>query len=168
VKTRKNQQGKGKLVKVKIPAAVVSRLNALPVYPSGLWFWNKMTADAKHETATGNLRRKMRPFFEEAKVWLKDEEGQVVLGDDNKPKLGHLYQWRHSFVHVHLMNGTPTERIAEMIGDTQVTVVKNYAHFIEERQKGLDTCQESTFDADELAALSADSGAEDLAADETD
>ena len=154
IKTRKNQGGKGKLLKVMIPESLVTLLTSLPVFPCGLWFWNKKTTDAKHETATGNLRRMMRPRFRKANVWLKDEDGVVVYNErTGKPKLGFLYQWRHTFVHMHLIAGTSIQRIAELIGDTPATVMETYAHFIQERQKGLDDSQERIFDAPELALL---------------
>jgi hypothetical protein len=34
----------------------------------------------------------MRAYFRRAKVWLKDEDGNVVYGDDGEPELGFLYQ----------------------------------------------------------------------------
>lgn len=135
----------GKRVKVKVPKFVASLLHNLPTYPCGLWFWNRENANARHETATGNLRRKMRAYFRSAEVWLKDEDGAVVYGPDGGPELGFLYQWRHTFVHRHLMKGTPIDRIAQMLGDDVATVNDNYSHFIDERQEGLDQNQDATF-----------------------
>jgi len=140
----------GKKVFIKLPKPVAVLLRELPTYPCGLWFWNKESEKAKHETATGNLRRKMRAYFLAAKVWLKDEDGQVVYGKDGEPELGFLYQWRHTFVHRHLMKGTPIDRIARLIGDKPETVMENYSHFIEERQAGLDENQDATFDEAEF------------------
>jgi hypothetical protein len=82
----------------------------------------------------------------------------VVYGDDGEPELGFLYQWRHTFVHTHLMAGTPIERIAEMIGDSPATVIENYKHFIGERQKGLDESQDKIFDDAEFVRLTAPVG----------
>ena len=146
-------------VNVKLPAQVVERLNALPTQTGGFWFWNRLEPNSKHETATGNLRRMMRPYFEKAKVYQRDEHGQTVYEKDEKtgefrPVLGTLYQWRHTFVHEHLMKDTTPPRIAELIGDTVKTVMETYAHFIEERQAQLDTAAEGSWNEEELAGFS--------------
>jgi len=65
-------------INVKLPPIVVERLRALPTQGGGYWFWNKLESQSKHETATGNLRRMMRPYFEKAKVYQRDEHGQTV------------------------------------------------------------------------------------------
>ena len=49
-------------VKVLLPPAIGERLRTLPVNPCGHWFWNKKK-DSKHETATGNMRRMLRPIL---------------------------------------------------------------------------------------------------------
>jgi hypothetical protein len=141
----------GKRVNVKIPAMLVERLQNLPVQNGGYWFWNRKEGESKHETATGNLRRMLRPYFDAAKVYQRDEHGEVVLDENNEPLLGHLYQWRHTFVHMHIMNDTPISRIAELIGDTMQQVMKTYSHFVEERQAQLDKAAEKTWDAELLA-----------------
>jgi len=143
-----------KRVNVKLPPVVVERLKALPVQAGGYWFWNKLGKGSKHETATGNLRRMMRPYFEKAHVYQRDEHGEVVYqrgaNGELKPVLGTLYQWRHTFVHEHIMTDTPPSRIAELLGDTLKTVMETYAHFIEERQALLDKAVERTWNEDEL------------------
>lgn len=145
----------GKRVNVKLPPVVVERLLALPVQAGGFWFWNRLGKGSKHETATGNLRRMMRPYFEEAKVYQRDEHGATVYKPDEKtgelkPLLGTLYQWRHTFVHEHIMQDTPVVRIAEFLGDTVKTVMDTYAHFIEERQAQLDKAAEGSWNQSEL------------------
>ena len=62
-----------------------------------------------------------------------------------KPVQGTLYQWRHTFVHKHIMQDTSPLRIAELIGDSLKEVMNTYAHFIEERQAQLDTAAETTW-----------------------
>jgi hypothetical protein len=109
-------------INVKLPPIVVERLRALPTQGGGHWFWNKLESQSKHETATGNLRRMMRPYFEKAKVYQRDEHGQTVYGKDEKtgeirPILGPFYQWRHTFVHEHIMMDTPPAQIAEFLGE---------------------------------------------------
>jgi integrase len=144
-----------KRVNVKLPPVVVERLKALPTQAGGYWFWNRLGKHSKHETATGNLRRMMRPYFEKAKVYQRDEHGETVYEmeaktGEFKPLLGTLYQWRHTFVHEHIMNNTPPSRIAELLGDTLKTVMETYAHFIEERQAQLDKAAERTWNEEEL------------------
>lgn len=144
-----------KRVNVKLPSVVVDRLKALPVQAGGYWFWNRMDKNSKHETATGNLRRMMRPYFQEAKVYKRDEHGEIVHEPSNetgelKPLLGTLYQWRHTFVHEHIMNDVTPSRIAELLGDTLKTVMETYAHFIEERQSQLDIAAEKSWKDEEL------------------
>jgi len=136
----------GNRVNVKIPPVLVERLNRLPVQAGG----NRLGADSDHETATGNLRRMMRPYFRAAKVYQRDEHSEVVLDENSEPLLGHLYQWRHTFVHMHIMNDTPVSRIAELIGDNMKTVMETYAHFIEERQAQLDTAAEQSWNGESL------------------
>jgi hypothetical protein len=145
----------GKRVNVKLPAILVDRLKALPTQAGGYWFWNRLGKDSKHETATGNLRRMMRPYFEAANVYQRDEHGEIVYEMDEKtgetkPLLGTLYQWRHTFVYEHIMKDTTPSRIAELIGDTLKTVMETYAHFIEDRQAQLDRAAERTWNEKEL------------------
>jgi integrase len=116
VTTRKKT---GKRVNVKLPSVVAERLKALPVQAGGFWFWNRLDKNSKHETATGNLRRMMRPYFQKAKVYQRDEHGEVVYEQNNesgelKPLLGTLYQWRHTFVHERIMNDVTPSRIYEL------------------------------------------------------
>jgi hypothetical protein len=147
----------GKRVNVKLPMVVAERLSALPVQAGGYWFWNRIGGDSKHETATGNLRRMMRPYFEKAKVYQRDEHGEIVYErheetHELKPVLGTLYQWRHTFVHEHIMKDTPPSRIAELLGDTLRIVMETYAHFIEERQAQLDKAAARSWNNKELEA----------------
>jgi site-specific recombinase XerD len=142
----------GKRVNLKLRPVILERLKALPIHANNLWFWNQKGADSnsKHETATGNLRRMMRPYFKAAKIYQLDEHNRPILDEETrKPLLGHLYQWRHTFVHKHIMKGTSVTNIAEMIGDTVETVTNTYSHFIDERQAGLDESQENTWSDDE-------------------
>ena len=141
----------GKRVQLKMPPILLERLKALPVQGGGFWFWNQKKSEAKHETATGNLRRMMRPYFAAANVYLHNEDGDLLLDDKGKPRLGHLYQWRHTFVHLLLEKGTTSTRIAELIGDSVKTVDETYSHFIKECRPGLDQSQEATWDETELA-----------------
>lgn len=88
--------------------AVAESLSALPVQAGGYWFWNRIGGASKHETATGNLRRMMRPYFERAEVYERNEHGEIVYERDEqthelKPVLGTFDQWRHTFVHEHIM-----------------------------------------------------------------
>jgi len=150
-----NRKKTNKRVNVKLPSVVVERLEALPVQAGGYWFWNRLDKNSKHETATGNLRRMMRPYFQEAKVYKRDEHGEVVheVSPETgklKPVLGTLYQWRHTFVHEHIMNDVTPSRIAELLGDTLKTVMETYAHFIEERQSQLDIAAEKSWKHEEL------------------
>jgi hypothetical protein len=148
-----------KRVNVKLPPVVVDRLNALPTQAGGYWFWNRLDRKSKHETATGNLRRMMRPYFKKAKVYQRNEHGEIIYEIDprtNEPKplLGTLYQWRHTFVHEHIMKNTPPTRIAELLGDTLKTVMETYSHFIDERQSQLDRAAENTWNKKELEEYS--------------
>jgi integrase len=150
-----NRRKTNKRVNVKLPPVVVERLKALPIQAGGFWFWNRKEINSKHETATGNLRRMMRPHFESANVYQRDEHGEVVYEKNEKtgeliPLLGTLYQWRHTFVHEHIMQDTTPSRIAELIGDTLKTVMETYAHFIEERQAQLDKAAEGSWNHEEL------------------
>ena len=155
-----------KRVVVKLPPELVQRFNQLPVQAGGYWFWNRIKGDSKHESATGNMRRLLRPYFERAKVYLtdedgnilyrKDEGGNVILGKDGKPKprLGHPHQWRHTFVHLLIMEGGDLTSIAAAIGDTVATVTKTYSHWIQERDKLVDQCVEKGWDQEELTRYS--------------
>ncbi len=97
----------------------------------------------------------MRPYFEKANVYQRDEHGETAYEKDEKtgelnPLLGTLYQWRHTFVHEHIMQDTPPTKVAELIGDTLKTVMETYAHFIEERQSQLDKAAEGSWNHEEL------------------
>jgi integrase len=140
----------GTWVMVLLPPVIVDRLNALPVQAGNFWFWNRQSETSKHETATGNMRRMLRPIFKDAKVYLKDKEGNIMLDKKGQPQFGHPYQWRHTFVNEQLINGTPMERIAEMLGDKLTTVQDTYAHFVQGRQKSLDEDVKSSWNKEEL------------------
>jgi hypothetical protein len=77
----------GNRVNVKIPPVLVERLKQLPVQAGGYWFWNRLGEHSDHETAIGNLRRMMRPYFKAAKVYQRDEHREAVLDDNNEPLL---------------------------------------------------------------------------------
>lgn len=140
-------------VKVLLPDVVANRLRALPLQPCGYWFWNKKT-DSRHETATGNMRRMLRPIFgpDGANVALKDEEGNPILDRHGKQKYGHPYQLRHTFVKEQLDKGASLERIAELLGNTYKIVEKHYSAWVSDRQRILDETVKRSWDETELAA----------------
>ncbi len=140
----------GAWVKVLLPSVIVQRLKALPVLSGGGWFWNRKEGDSDHQTATGNMRRMLRPVFKEAKVYRKDKNGNVLLDNSGNPRQGHPYQWRHTFVNEQLMAGADFPRIAELLGDKPSTVQDSYAHFVTGRQKPLDETVKRSWDEDEL------------------
>jgi integrase len=137
-------------VKVLLPDVIADRLRALPLHPCGYWFWNKRT-DSKHETATGNIRRMLRPLFKAANVRLVDEEGQPILDRHGKQKYGHPYQFRHTFVKEQLANSASLERIAELLGNTYKIVEKHYSAWVKDRQRLLDETVQASWDKKELA-----------------
>lgn len=92
----------------------------------------------------------LRPIFKEAKVYRKDKEGKAMLDDDGKPRFGHPYQWRHTFVNEQLISGSDFPRIAELLGDKPSTVQDTYAHFVTGRQKPLDEAVKKSWDEREL------------------
>ena len=53
----------GVQVEVVLPPQLVERLNALPVQERGYWFWNRKIDGSNHQTATGNMRRRLRPIL---------------------------------------------------------------------------------------------------------
>jgi integrase len=110
----------GASVKVPLPDTLVQRLNALPLLEGGFWFWNRKGEDSSHQTATGNMRRRLRPIFEAAKVE------------------AHPHQFRHTFVSRCLAKGMPIEMIADLLGDSIKIVAATYAHFIADRQRAID------------------------------
>jgi site-specific recombinase XerD len=140
-------------VKVLMPDVIADRLRALPLQPCGYWFWNKTHSEAKHETATGNMRRMLRPIFgpKGANVALKDEEGNPIKDRHGKQKYGHPYQLRHTFVKDQLENGARLERIAELLGNTYKIVEKHYSAWVNDRQKILDETVKASWDTKELA-----------------
>jgi len=81
----------GAWVKVLLPPVIVQRLKALPLLSGGGWFWNGKEGDSYHHTATGNMRRMMRPIFKEAKVYRRDKNGNVLLDKAGNPRHGHPY-----------------------------------------------------------------------------
>jgi integrase len=140
----------GTWVKVLLPPVIVERLTALPVQAGGGWFWNRKGNESNHQTATGNIRRMLRPVFKEAKVYRKDKDGKTMLDDAGKPRHGHPYQWRHTFVNEQLIGGADFPRIAELLGDKPSTVQDTDAHFVTGRQKPLDETVKKSWDRDEL------------------
>lgn len=140
-------------VKVLLPAQIADRLRALPLQPCGYWFWNKKT-DSKHETATGNMRRMLRPIFgsEGANIALRDEESDPILDRHGKQKYGHPYQLRHTFVKEQLEKGAGLERIAELLGNTHKVVEKHYSAWVVSRQAILDETVKRSWDEAELTA----------------
>jgi len=75
-------------VKVLLPGVVADQLRELPVQAGGYWFWNRK-AESRHETATGNMRRQLRPVFgpNGANIALRDEDGTPILNRQGKQKL---------------------------------------------------------------------------------
>lgn len=140
-------------VKVLLPGVVADRLRDLPLQPCGFWFWNKKETNAKHETATGNMRRMLRPIFgpKGANIALKDEEGHPIRDSHGKQKYGHPYQLRHTFVKEQLENGASLERIAELLGNTYKIVEMHYQAWVKDRQKILDETVRGSWDQKELA-----------------
>jgi site-specific recombinase XerD len=140
-------------VKVLLPDVVADRLRKLPLQPCGFWFWNKKT-DSRHETATGNMRRMLRPIFgpDGANIALKDEEGNPILDRHGQQKYGHPYQLRHTFVKEQLDKGASLERIAELLGNTYKIVEKHYSAWVSDRQRILDETVKRSWDETELAA----------------
>ena len=144
---------------MKLPPDLVERLKSLPTQEGGYWFWNRVGGDSKHETATGNMRRYLRPIYRRSGVLIKDKQGNPVPMTDRETgetkhdangkilhQTVHSHQLRHTFVHRHLKKNTPIEVVAELIGDTVKVVAATYAHFIEERQATLDKHTEATWD----------------------
>jgi len=142
----------GTNVTVLLPDVVVERLNALSVFPSGYWFWNRQGA-SKHETAVGNMRRQLRPIFREAKVYMKDIDGKVMLDADGKQRFGHPYQWRHTFVNELILKSATFPQIADLLGNKASTVEETYAHFVPGRQKPLDETVQKGWNLKELESF---------------
>jgi site-specific recombinase XerD len=141
-------------VKVLLPDAIADRLRALPLQPCGYWFWNRRT-DSRHETATGNMRRMLRPIFgpKGANLSLRDEEGSPILDRHGRQRYGHPYQLRHTFVKDQLDHGASLERIAELLGNTYKVVEKHYSAWVADRQRILDETVRASWDHAELAAI---------------
>jgi integrase len=141
-------------VKVLLPDVVADRLRALPVQTCGYWFWNKKT-DSRNETATGNIRRMLRPIFgpDGANLALRDEEGAPILDRLGRQRYGHPYQLRHTFVKDQLDHGASLERIAELLGNTYKVVERHYSAWVSDRQRILDETVRASWDHAELAAL---------------
>ena len=141
-------------VKVLLPDVVADQLRELPVQAGGYWFWNRK-ADSRHETATGNMRRMLRPIFgpKGANIALRDEDGTPILNQHGKQKYGHPYQLRHTFVKEQLDKGASLERIAELLGNTYRIVEKHYSAWVSDRQRILDETVRRSWDQAELAAL---------------
>lgn len=141
-------------VKVLLPDVVADRLRALPLQPCGYWFWNRRS-DSHHETATGNIRRMLRPIFgpNGANIELRDEEGSPILDRHGQQRYGHPYQLRHTFVKDQLDHGASLERIAELLGNTYRVVEKHYSAWVSDRQRILDETVRASWNHDELATL---------------
>ncbi len=139
-------------VKVLLPAVVADRLRRQPVQDGGFWFWNRQK-DSKHETATGNLRRQLRPVFgpEGANIALRDEAGDPILDRAGRQRYGHPYQMRHTFVLEQINAGASLERIAELLGNTYKIVEKHYSAWVQSRQRALDETVAKSWDQKELA-----------------
>jgi site-specific recombinase XerD len=139
-------------VKVLLPAVVADRLRSLPLQAGGFWFWNRQT-NSKHETATGNIRRQLRPIFgpEGADIAVRDEEGQPIIDRAGNQRYGHPYQMRHTFVLEQINAGGSLERIAELLGNTYKIVEKHYSAWVKSRQKALDETVAKSWDAKELS-----------------
>jgi integrase len=142
----------GVWVKVLLPPAIVERLVSLPIQSGGGWFWNRKGDHSDHQTATGNMRRMLRPIFKAAKVYQKDRDGNVILDNAGNPKLGHPHQWRHTFVNALIIAGVSFERIAELLGDKISTVQDTYSHFVIGRQPALDEAAKMFWNQSELEA----------------
>ena len=110
----------GTPVKFPPPDNLVAKLNAMSLLEGGFWFWNRKGEDSSHQTATGNMRRRLRPIFENA-------------GVD-----AHPHQFRHTFVSRRLMKGMPIEMVADLLGDSIKIVASTYSHWIADRQKAID------------------------------
>jgi site-specific recombinase XerD len=135
-------------VKVLLPKAIADRLRALTVFPCGYWFWNKQ-AESTHETATGNIRRLLRPVFRA--IPLKDEEGVPITDRNGNQRFGFPYQFRHTFVREQLEAGASLERIAELLGNTIGIVEKHYSGWVVSRQALLDAVVTKSWNTEELA-----------------
>jgi len=135
-------------VKVLLPKAIADRLRALPPHPCGFWFWNKQT-DSTHETATGNIRRMLRPVFQSVK--LKDDEGNPITDRKGNQRFGYPYQFRHTFVKEQLEAGASLERIAELLGNTYKIVEKHYSAWVTSRQVLLDEVVSKSWNKAELS-----------------
>ncbi len=154
----------GAQVGVELPPKLVERLNALPVLEGGYWFWNRKKDGSNHQTATGNMRRRLRPIYRKSGVLIKGKDGQPIPMKDKKApflvkvidnvevrtrpvkrdakgkvvyEIAHSHQWRHTFVKDLIDVGTSLEDIADLIGDTYKVVATTYAHFMPERQEKL-------------------------------
>lgn len=145
-------------MKVKLPPDLLARLAALDTQAGGYWFWNRLGGESKHQTATGNMRRYLRPIYRRSGVVIRDKRGSRISMLDPKTGLArhgsdgkalyamvHSHQWRHTFVHRLLKQNAPIEAIATLIGDTVKVVSQTYAHFIEERQAQLDKHAEAAW-----------------------
>jgi integrase len=110
----------GASVKVPLDGDLVAKLKTLPLLEGGFWFWNRKGEDSSHQTATGNMRRRLRPIFDKAGIH------------------AHPHQFRHTFVSRCLAKGMPIEMIADLLGDSIKIVASTYAHFIADRQRAID------------------------------
>jgi integrase len=138
----------GGWVNVLLPPVIAQRLRDLTPFPCGYWFWNKKT-DSTHETATGNIRRMLRPIL--STILLKDETGSPIVDRDGKQRFGYPYQFRHTFVKDQLEAGASLERIAELLGSTYKIVEKNYSAWVSSRQAILDEVVPKGWNKKELA-----------------
>jgi integrase len=138
----------GGWVNVLLPPVIAERLRNLTPYPCGYWFWNKKK-DSTHETATGNIRRMLRPIL--SKILLKDETGSPIVDRNGKQRFAYPYQFRHTFVKDQLQAGASLERIAELLGNTYKIVEKHYSAWVSSRQAILDEVVPKGWNKKELA-----------------
>jgi site-specific recombinase XerD len=138
----------GGWVNVLLPSVIAERLRNLKPHPCGYWFWNKKT-DSTHETATGNIRRMLRPIL--STIPLKDETGSPIVDRDGKQRFAYPYQFRHTFVKDQLQAGASLERIAELLGNTYKIVEKHYSAWVNSRQVILDEVVPKGWNKKELA-----------------
>ena len=128
----------GKRVEIPLHQTLAERLRALVPYACGYWFWNRKKDASKHQTASGNMRRRLndRGAFDGIHMY-DDETGEAIRNADGSPKRGRLYQLRHTFVKERLDRGMTLDEVAELIGDTPDIVRKHYVKWSTERQQVL-------------------------------
>jgi len=104
-------------VSLPLPEAVSKALNALPYGP--YYFWS---GESKLSSATGNWQKHLQKLFRLAEV----------------PR-GYSHLFRHTLATELLVDGTPIETVATVLGHGNVKVtLKHYSHWIKGRQEKLD------------------------------